>query len=149
MATKPVVDINFRPKLRPSKLSQWSRIRFLDATNRWVPECLEQIGTARALAADWDSYGSNPVTEAAGKTATRFLSELPAELVPQPHVSAVPGGGLGFHWRAGDRDLEIEFLPDGTAEFLQSEVSTGRRQEGTVENFSDRRLWQWLAGQSV
>lgn len=81
--------------------------------------------------------------------ALTFLSQSPLELMPEPSVSPVSGGGLGFHWRADARDLEIEILPDGRVEYLKT-LKMGEQiksEEGAITAFEDKNLWYWLAGE--
>jgi hypothetical protein len=141
-------DLDFRPKSRRHLLSQWSEIRPLEDFSPWVLQCLRKISTFETLPDDWDSYGSRPSQPAAIRAAIKFLLEVPVGRVPEGSVSPVPGGGVGFHWRVADRDLEIEFLADGTAEFLKSSrTNPEKTEEGALSDFSDTRLWRWLAGE--
>src|SRR5260370_37162972 len=110
---------------------------------------MAKISEFAQLPQNWDSYGSNPVTPDALRMARKFLSESPLALIPEPSVSPVSGGGLGFHWRVETRDLEIEFLPDGSVEYIKT-VRTpegSKSDEGIVDNFSDKKIWYWLAGE--
>jgi hypothetical protein len=139
----------FRPKLKRQRVRQWSQIKLLDDVSPWVPDCVLRISEFARLPQDWDSHGSDPVTSSALKAALTFLSQSPLELVPEPSVSPVSGGGLGFHWRCDGRDLEIEFLPDGRAEYLKT-LKAGEHVEsveGTITTFHEKSLWNWLAGE--
>lgn len=121
----------------------------LEDVNPWVPDCVLRISEFAQLPRDWDSHGSDPVTDSALKAALTFLSESPLELVPEPSVSPVPGGGLGFHWRFDGRDLEIEILPNGRVEYLKT-LNAGqqiRSEEGVMTTFDEKHLWYWLAGE--
>jgi hypothetical protein len=51
----------------------------------------------------------------------RKIAELDLGDLPVPHVAPVPGGGIQLEWRVGDRELELEILPDGAIEFLRAE----------------------------
>jgi hypothetical protein len=139
----------FRPKLKRQRARQWSQIKLLEDVNPWVAGCVLRISEFARLPQDWDSHGSNPVTVDALKMALTFLSESPLELVPEPSVSPVPGGGLGFHWQTEGRDLEIEIHPDGRVEYLRT-LRAGEQiksEEGTMITFGDKNLWNWLAGE--
>jgi hypothetical protein len=63
-------------------------------------------------------------------------------------MTAVPDGGVGFHWKIDHRDLEIEFLPDGTVEFLKTTANGNRSiEEGAITSCEDwKALWNWLVG---
>ena len=139
----PAFDVDFKPKKRRRPTPQWSEIKLLEQISPWVIDCLRRIASFAELEEGWDSYGSSRIQPAAVMAATKFISEIPVERVPEPSVSPVAGGGIGFHWRVGDRDLEIEFLPNGTAEYLKTRGKTS--DEGILSDFSDRSLWRWLA----
>lgn len=98
----------------------------------------------RDLPVGWDSYGSIPVTRDALVAALKFLADAPYDVLPEPNVSPVAGGAIGFHWLVGDHDLEIEFTPDGHAEFLKTVVSSKEMEEGQLVSFGDKGLWNWL-----
>jgi hypothetical protein len=140
----------FRSKSRNASPQQWSKIKLLRDSGPWVPTCVGKISQFSQLPQDWDGYVSDPVSKDALRTALLFLSEGPLELIPEPTVSPVAGGGLGFHWRVEGRDLELEFLSDGTVEYLKS-FRTGQgettSEEGKLEQFGDPKLWYWLAGE--
>ena len=148
MSTTVVFATAFTPTIRSRRPQLWGKIRLLEDAGPWVPECVARISEFSRLPQDWDSYGSSPVAERAMKMAFRFLAEAPLSLIPEPSVSPVAGGGVGFHWRAENRDLELEFLPDGAVEFLKTNHAEPREvaEEGLVENFMDTKLWQWLRG---
>jgi hypothetical protein len=117
----------------------------------WVGDCVARISDLSQLPADWDSYGSNAITEHAIRAALRFLAEAPLRLIAEPSVSPVPGGGIGFHWRVDTRDLELEFSPSGGIEFLAVEKSTDgdTHQEGVLQDLSEPKLWHWLSGETA
>src|ERR1700688_322346 len=144
---RPAFDLDFKAKAQRRRPPQWSEIKLLEEISPWVVTCLRKIASFSELEQGWDSYGSDPIQPAAVMAATRFVSEIPLERVPEGGVSPVPGGGIGFHWRAADRDLEIEFLPNGEAEYLKT--FGGKSEEGTLSNFTDRGLWSWLTGEPV
>src|SRR5712691_3366413 len=89
----------FKPKLTSQRPQQWSTITLLEDVSPWVFECMTKISKFAQLPQDWDSYGINPIAVDALRMALKFLSESPLELIPEPSVSPVSGGGLGFHWR--------------------------------------------------
>jgi hypothetical protein len=146
MHSRAAFDLDFRPRTRRRRPSQWSEIKFLEDFSPWVLQCLRKISTLSTLPENWDSYGSRRIQSPAISKAIKFMSEAPVGRVPEPSVSPVSGGGIGFHWQVGDRDLEIEFLADGTAEFLKTIRSNPEKtEEGVLSDFGDTGLWQWLA----
>ena len=148
-ATSAYKISSFKPTTRTRRSPQWSNIKFLEDVNPWISNCISRIDELASLPQDWDSYGSNPTSGDARRAVLRFLANAPEGLVPEPSVSPVPGGGIGFHWRVEDRDLELEFLPDGKIEYLKI-ASTGalkdQPEEGILEPLTDKKLWYWLSG---
>ena len=51
----------------------------------------------------------------------RLIKEIDSYELTQAHIGPVPGGGIGIEWRYGNRDLNLEILPDGSIEFLKAE----------------------------
>ena len=141
----------FIPKAQRRHAHQWSKIMLFEEVSPWVRDCVERISELSQLPANWDSYGSNAITENAIRAALRFLVEAPLRLIAEPSVSPVPGGGIGFHWRVESRDLELEFSPSGAVEFLAVEKSNegDKHQEGVLQDMSNARLWRWLAGETA
>jgi hypothetical protein len=147
MSAHAAVFSAFRPKEEKGTTEQSVEVAFLDVGS-WVSDVFSALTELESLTANWDSYGSPPPQAPALRTARRFLARVPVVGIPAPRVSPVAGGGIGFHWRVVDRDLEIEFFPNGGAEFLKSvgddETSS---QEGPLDTLQDNReLWKWLAG---
>ena len=71
--------------------------------------------------------------------------------LPTPRVCPVTGGGIHFAWQVQDREVEIEILPDGSAEYLVVEKESNSGVERTLEGSLplDRReigqaLGEWL-----
>jgi hypothetical protein len=87
----------------------------------WEIEPIQAALHLRSLPQNWDGEGSQPPTESAVSAAVALISAVAllafAEL-PTPHLYPVPGGGAQIEWRAGERYLEIEIMPDATAHFI-------------------------------
>ena len=92
---------------------------------------------------DWDGYGSPRVSAPARRSAMGTLSLLRSYAIPSMRIDAVSGGGLQFEWEIGSRTLEIEFLPDGSVEYLVADGD--EMQEGPVNDRSALLfLLRWL-----
>lgn len=138
---------SFRPKMRYRSSLVWNSVKRYEDGTSWLPEAREEISQLEELKQDWDSYGSLPIQTVAVKNSIRFMFELPPGLVPAPHISPTPGGGIGFHWRIGDRDLEIEFMPNGSIEFLKSWPGGDREsEEGVIQDAREYSVVRWLVG---
>lgn len=140
--------VGFKPRIEKSTSNRWGVIRPLEETGSWVPAVLEKIEGLAKLPADWDSYGSIPLQLTAITGARRFLLEAPSNILPAPHVTLVPGGGLGFHWQVENRDLELEFKPTGTVEYLKTTMGAEQpvSEEGILASLSETQIWSWLVG---
>ena len=139
--------ISNRPLRRSSSVFNNVR-RYQDQdTASWLPEARDAISQLEHLPEGWDSYGSDKVQSIAVKNAIRFLFEAPSRLVPAPHISATPGGGIGLHWLISGRDLELEFTPTGTIESLKSYAGTDLEPiDAVVQDEDAYALLRWVAG---
>lgn len=99
--------------------AQWSQD--FPVESRWQIETLQAVCQLANLRDDWDSYGSPPISPAALHTSTRLIAMIDPGDLPVPCVFPVPGGGMQLEWIVGQRELELEILPDGTVEFLKVE----------------------------
>jgi hypothetical protein len=147
MSAQAAVFSGFQPKVRRGETQQSIEVSFLDADS-WVSEVFQELTELENLPSNWDSYGSAPPKPDALRAARQFLTHVPFTEIPIPSVTAVPGGGVGFHWKVADRGLEIEFLPDGKAEFLKSTgTNAALMEEGCLDvKQAQRNLWKWLGG---
>lgn len=85
----------------------------------WFLDSVRDVARLSRLPAGWDSDESPAVTSEAKDQAVRLLMNVAHQPLPQPHLGAVPGGGLQMEWTAGDKCLELEVLPNGGVQFLQ------------------------------
>ena len=123
---------------------QWSPVRSLQSTP-WLREVYDRLIELSRLRVNWDSYGGRPVRAEALVRARKLLSNLQVGDFPMPHVSPVPDGGLVFHWRVADRDLEIEIEPNGTIRFLRTELPALQMEDGEVESLARaQEIVEWL-----
>ena len=91
------------------------------------------------LPADWDSYGSPPLSGIALIEACRLLvaaadrfGARAGERIGPYHVAPIPGGGVQLEWRGRDLDLEVHIGGDGETSWLLAEKRDGaeRYREG-------------------
>jgi len=114
-------------------------------------QTLQTIAQLAELPDNWDTYGSPAIRAAALDSASRVVSAVECQDLAAPHVSPVAGGGIGLTWRRGARELLVELLPDGSAEYLAVETDphTGKEKEQEGEFSPDdhnelRLLAAWL-----
>lgn len=69
------------------------------------------------------------------------------EKQPRPRVTPVSGGGIQFEWSFGEHQIEIEFLRDGTIEYLLEDTRTDDETTGIFDKPSQAdiaRIFSWL-----
>ena len=100
---------------------------------------VDRLAEYARLPADWDSYGSPPVSGVAlieacrliVGAAERFGGRAGARIAPY-HVAPIPGGGVLLEWRGHGVDLEVHVGSDGAIGWLLAEQRDGeeRYREG-------------------
>jgi hypothetical protein len=139
----------------PLPSTQWSSVMPLWRSPAWLADTQRALSRLAELNAGWDGSGSPAPQSMAIGAASRLLDELDAYCdLPTPSVGPVAGGGLGLEWRNGSRDLDLEFLPDGTIEFLKSEkkpsgLDVKEMEDGLIPSDNPReakKLIRWLMG---
>lgn len=131
--------------------SSIDRVTLLADAGPWLVNTLRAITGLAGLGDNWDGYGSPPIRPAALESARRLVSAIEMEDLPTPSVGPVSGGGIGIVWRMSVRELQLEILPDGSAEFLVAAVDPMTGNETTQEGrlslpYTDqvRHLVGWL-----
>jgi len=127
--------------------TQWSRVTPIDQASPWLRASQRQISELAQLADNWDSYGSPPLQPAAIEHASEALDCLSTLQLPSPQIFPVPGGGIQLEFEKDRRELQIEFLPDGSIEYLKI-ASNGEMLEGSIPLSKGelRCLAYWLQG---
>ena len=113
----------------------------------WQTSIAEKISSYRSLPQNWNSYGSLPPSAIARQKAIWFITALLDEKQPRPRVTPVSGGGIQFEWSFGERQVEIEFLHDGTIECLLADSKTDDETTGVFDKPSQAdiaRVLSWL-----
>jgi hypothetical protein len=90
-----------------------------DATHisNWQIEAVKKILDFENLPDNWDSYGSEAPNEVARQKAIDFILMVPSGK-PEPIVLPLSGGAIQIGWRKRGRGVQLEFLPDGSIEYL-------------------------------
>ena len=88
----------------------------------------ERVSRLAKLGENWDSYGANPVSDAAVVRTERLLSEFVTsfgDLIGtgiRPYaIAPLASGGVQLEWRSPDGFLEVEVGPDGDLGYLLAE----------------------------
>jgi hypothetical protein len=119
----------------------------------WVSPTLVSLARLGEFRKDWDGYGSPPIRPAALQAAHYLVAALLPLPLPIPSVCPITGGGIGFTWLVADRELNIEILPDGLAQYLAVATDPATGQEITREEplpldrpECGQALAEWLRG---
>jgi len=99
--------------------AQWSETVLV--RSKWQTEVLKAVFQVANLPSNWDSYGSPALSPLALAASKFLLAMVDLDDLPVPFVAPVPGGGVQFEWIIGERELELEILPDGAVEFLKAQ----------------------------
>lgn len=105
---------------------------------------LLKVAALSRLQADWDSYGSPPIRSEALRSAVVILQIVDSLRPGTGHVTPVAGGGIQLSWRRGERELELEVLPDGSAIYLKAEGDNVEENDVVLESEPLRALVRWL-----
>lgn len=125
---------------------QWSPVRDLQSTT-WLKEAYDRLSELEKLDENWDRQGSRRAAGEAVLCVRVLLSNHDMEDIPRPHICALPDGGIGLHWRIGDRDLEIEVEPDASVHYLKTSVASGSMDDGDASSpLGVQDVLDWLIG---
>lgn len=112
--------------------------------SHWQIQALKGVLQTAHLQANWDSYGSPAPSPVTVNSAIQLLTSVGFDILPVPYIVPVVGGGIQFEWIVDRRELELEILPDGSADFLKSEGGTPL-EEGALETIVHlEALLAWL-----
>jgi len=131
-----------------------SHVTTLGDPRPWLAEAHRSVSRLALLPDNWDGEGSPAPKPVVIEEALRVLSEIEPYEMPMAQIGPVPGGGLGIEWRLGERDLNLEILPDGSIEYLKSEkTATGfdvdQMEDGQIPRDQLAKVHQlarWLLG---
>lgn len=102
-------------------------------------QSFEGVESLARLKPNWDGYGAPAISEAAIDRAMDILWTV--RRCVRPRIVPTARGGVQLEWYGVDEEIEVEVLPDGSAEYLLVQVDAGNRQtdeaEGAVRKDSD------------
>jgi hypothetical protein len=133
--------------------TQWSGVTPLSVSkaNPWLHSAQQKISELAQLSENWDSYGSRPVQQPAIEQAADLVACLSKLDLPDPQIFPVPGGGIQLELQEGQRELELEIMPDGSIEYLLV-AEGGEMLEGSIPTSSRGdiyRLAYWLQSEQA
>jgi hypothetical protein len=109
----------------------------------WLKSALADVARTAALPANWDSYGSPPLSETARQNAVQLLASIEYEDFPAPCIVPISGGGLQIEWQYNRRELELEIVA-GSPEVLFLKVHEDDSAEEGAFSITDRSTLQAL-----
>src|SRR5437660_11024519 len=91
----------------------------------WEAEAYRRALALKDLPDNWDRPRSGKPTVPAVNATLTFIEHVAAlDLVGlgAPFVAPMSHGGVQLEWEHGQRQLDVELLPDGTARFVISDA---------------------------
>ncbi len=122
---------------------QWADTISSFGLNEQQTETLKGLIRLKKLSENWDGESSLPPSPIALNCASELVLSVPFEDLHIPFVSPTSMGGVQLEWTQNGRELEIEFLPDGSMEFL-TVVNGDPLSEGTITREQVPSLARWL-----
>ena len=119
--TKPMKAI---PKTTGQQV-QMKTSRPIPQFQSWMPWALEQINTMATLKQNWNSYGGDPPSRAAMRTAESILQmvyttfgSLPREQSHPQAVAPRADGGVQMEWSTPPLEIAVHVDSSGTLGYL-------------------------------
>ena len=110
----------------------------------WQVRALQKLASFGLLGANWDSYGSPPLSESVLDAAVDLVSNISFEKVPALRITPISGGGVQLEWEQGERELAVEVRPDLT--FGVSSSDRDAHTEASMRSLSPAAVERLLAG---
>jgi hypothetical protein len=94
------------------------RITWRGKKPAWLDESVRTMQQLAQLPANWSSYGSHAIEDAAIISAARMMWQLLPPISPAPVVVPTLHGGVALAWHRNGMDIEIEFSPEGSVSYV-------------------------------
>ncbi|MBI1792085.1 MAG: hypothetical protein HYR60_31555 [Acidobacteria bacterium] len=98
----------------------------------WFMSVLHGFANLVTLADNWDGEGASKIDKTTINRALAAIDRLLASDAPAPSIVPLSDSGLQIEWHRKQRDLEIEFTPNGRVEFYYFDEVTEEEHEGPV-----------------
>lgn len=85
---------------------------------------------------NWDGYDSPKISESLKQKCFEILEIIGKNQFDFPYVFPVCGGGIQFEWRAGNKELEIEFNEDEVSALRTEKFANNRCRYIEDENIN-------------
>ena len=143
--TTPVAEYQGIEQHMLMQREQLSRAVFVNSD--WQSATIRKLVQLENLPRNWDRSGSPPPARTSIEASLNFIqivSALGHENVTEPEVFPVPGGGIQLEWSTAGRQLEVEILPDGTAQFLRVDNRKVEAEGDISSRAQVRFLFGWM-----
>jgi hypothetical protein len=112
----------------------------------WQLEPVKRVLECLSLPPNWNSYGGKSPSLDTARAAIEFIDMIPYEDPPRPRVIPLSSGGIQLEWHNGERDLEVDFRPDGSALCLKVNAGEDGEEEElkSVSSSDVETLLAWL-----
>jgi hypothetical protein len=85
---------------------------------------------------NWDGYGTPKISEQLKQKCFEILEIIGKNRFGLPYVFPVCGGGIQFEWKAGNKELEIEFNENEISSLMTEKFEAGRCRYIEDENIN-------------
>lgn len=106
----------------------------------WLPAVVERLNELVALPQGWGGPATEPPTPDVAIACIEALNKFMPRVVAKPSILPTPEGGIQLEWHCGGWDLEVEFSPDGPAEYWGKDHIERQDINGPVELHEDLTL---------
>jgi hypothetical protein len=89
-------------------------IRLTGEAPSWLKPTIQTMQQLSQLPADWSSYGSHSIDDAAIFHAAEMLASLLEPDGVPPTIVPTHAGGVQLEWHRNGTDIEVEFSPEGS-----------------------------------
>ena len=117
------------------------------APRRDLPEellqALERACELQQLPRGWNSYGAEPVSDAAFRQTIEFLTTYVVRGIVGPVLVPTVRGGLQLEWHRRGVDIEVEVSPDGSVSWC-AEDRQSRQEVEEVLIGQEESVRAWL-----
>ena len=118
--------------------SPWRRAPRIEirAAGRDLPEellrALDRACELQQLPRGWNSYGAEPVSDAAFRQTIEFLTAYVVRGIAGPVLVPTVRGGLQLEWHRRAVDIEVEVGPDGSVSWCAEDRRSGQEDEAVL-----------------
>ena len=126
--------------------AQWVGFTRAPEDYEWFSATLVEVRRLAALEPDWDGYDSPTIQSTVMETVVSLLGRFATGIYrpPVPEIAPVTGGGLHLEFGLGNRELEIEVLPDTSVQVVLTHGERELESHGPADRLNVSALVEWL-----